>query len=258
MMLKRFIGGALVVLIVVLSLTNYVALFVFTMLISVLAVNEFYRATENKRMKPLILEGTILTTGLLFCFAIRDFYILYFVATTFFLATRLLFTQNKYNIVDIAITVFGILYIGLMLGHLFFFIKHEYHLMRWMIFIIAWSTDTSAYFSGYLFGNKKLCPNISPEKTVEGAIGGIVGSMLASAAFAFFLFPEHMFSVIALGFFGSILSQMGDLIASAIKRYAGIKDFGSIVLGHGGILDRFDSIIFTAPAVYYFAIYVIM
>ncbi|MBN4067789.1 phosphatidate cytidylyltransferase [Alkaliphilus transvaalensis] len=257
-MLKRFIGGALVVIVVTLSLTNIVTFFAFIMLISLLAVNELYRAFENKQSRPMIFEGVLLTGALLICFAIRDYYLLYFVVITFFFAAKLLFAHNKYNVVDIATTIFGILYIGLMLGHSFFFIKHDYFFMIWLVFIIAWATDTSAYFSGYLFGNKKLCPEISPKKTVEGAIGGICGSVLASAAFAYIMIPEQMFLVILLGFLGSITSQIGDLIASAIKRHAGIKDFGNIVPGHGGILDRFDSIIFTIPLVYYFVTYIMV
>ncbi|HSH36827.1 phosphatidate cytidylyltransferase, partial [Schnuerera sp.] len=120
------------------------------------------------------------------------------------------------------------------------------------IFIIAWGTDTFAYLTGSLFGKNKLCPKLSPKKTVEGSIGGIIGSIILTLIFVKYygLFPIWKFFLLA--FLGSIIAQLGDLNASKIKRVTGIKDYGFIMPGHGGILDRFDSILFTAPFVYYF------
>ncbi len=125
-----------------------------------------------------------------------------------------------------------------------------------MFFILAWGTDTCAYFTGYFFGKRKLWEEISPKKTIEGAIGGIVGATILAFAFAYVLKPSFMYYAIPLGVIGSIVSQMGDLIASKIKRYVDIKDYGHIMPGHGGVLDRFDSIILTAPLVYYYVIIV--
>ncbi len=125
---------------------------------------------------------------------------------------------------------------------------------------IAWMSDTGAYFCGNFFGKKKLCPEISPKKTIEGFIGGIIVCLicvvLISVTFNNYIFPEkqqiNYFLVLVLGFVGSLLSSLGDLCFSTIKRRCGVKDFGNLMPGHGGILDRFDSVIFVVPYVYIF------
>lgn len=129
-----------------------------------------------------------------------------------------------------------------------------------LIFISAWSCDTFAYFSGRLFGKHKLIPHVSPNKTVEGAIGGVIGSVICSLIYLLILYklPSTDFIVrinrwiigfAAIGFAGGICSQIGDLIASAIKRDEDIKDFGWIFPGHGGFMDRFDSVMFISPII---------
>ena len=126
-----------------------------------------------------------------------------------------------------------------------------------LIFIGSWITDTCAYFSGMLFGKHKLAPTISPKKTVEGAAGGALGTMLVMTVYAlcvkhFAAVNLNLPGVIILGILCGIFSQTGDLCASIIKREHGIKDFGHIMPGHGGVMDRFDSLIFVSPIVYYF------
>ena len=126
-----------------------------------------------------------------------------------------------------------------------------------MVFVGAWVTDTFAYFSGRLFGKHKLIPEVSPKKTVEGAIGGIVGAAVLGFLYGTF-FKNNMIQVINPGVISgaacaiaAVISMVGDLAASAIKRNHDIKDYGNLIPGHGGILDRFDSMIFTAPAIYF-------
>ena len=130
---------------------------------------------------------------------------------------------------------------------------------------IAWGGDTCAYFSGYLFGKNKLAPTLSPKKTKEGAVGGILGSVVISWIFTFiycFIKPilensslEYEFSLqqmIAFGVIaamGFVVGIVGDLFASAVKRQAGIKDYGNLMPGHGGVMDRFDSVLLVAPIV---------
>lgn len=123
---------------------------------------------------------------------------------------------------------------------------------------ISWMTDTGAYFSGTFFGKRKLCPSISPKKTIEGVIGGIVFSLAISILICF-LFERFMFDagvrvnfhyIIPISLIGSIISIIGDLAFSAIKRGCHAKDFGNIIPGHGGVLDRFDSVVFVVPFVY--------
>ena len=115
-----------------------------------------------------------------------------------------------------------------------------------------------AYFTGMLLGKHKLCPKISPKKTIEGSIGGILGSVILCAAFSAIFVPQLLVHSIIIGVLGGIISQFGDLTASIFKRKMGIKDYGNLIPGHGGILDRFDSVLFTAPMVYYYILLVLM
>lgn len=135
--------------------------------------------------------------------------------------------------------------------------------MVWMIFISSWICDTCAYLVGMAVGKHKLAPILSPKKSIEGAIGGVVGAGLVGALFGF-LVLENVFAdqnitwiaaVICAA--GAVISQVGDLAASGIKRNHNIKDYGKLIPGHGGIMDRFDSVLFTAPIIYYLAILLI-
>ena len=121
----------------------------------------------------------------------------------------------------------------------------------------AWMTDTMAYFSGKFLGKHKLCPNVSPNKTIEGAVGGVIGNVIASTVmflvFDKFFFTMHTFvwwQIIIISAILSVISMFGDLSASMIKRNHGIKDFGNIFPGHGGVMDRIDSCLFVLPALY--------
>lgn len=126
----------------------------------------------------------------------------------------------------------------------------------WMTFISAWGSDTCAYFTGVLFGKHKITPRLSPKKSVEGCIGGVIGAGLLGLVYGLVLknlgrLPaEDLWAYPLLGTCGSVVGQIGDLAASAIKRDFGIKDYGKCIPGHGGIMDRFDSVIFTAPLIY--------
>ena len=132
----------------------------------------------------------------------------------------------------------------------------------WLVFIGAFVTDTCAYFVGKSVGRHKLCPNISPKKTVEGAIGGVLGAgvafvlfgLIVNLVFGKYLGGGHLslWLLFVLGIIAAVVSEIGDLTASAIKRQFNIKDFGTILPGHGGILDRCDSIILVAPTVFLF------
>ena len=128
----------------------------------------------------------------------------------------------------------------------------------WIPFI-AWVCDTCAYFAGRAFGKHKLAPVLSPKKTIEGSIGGIAGSVAVGAIFGYLLYVNEthnittVYVLMAITFVGSIIAQIGDLLASGIKRDHNIKDYGTIIPGHGGIMDRFDSVIFVIPCIYFLA-----
>ncbi|WP_326909170.1 phosphatidate cytidylyltransferase [Sedimentibacter sp. MB31-C6] len=122
----------------------------------------------------------------------------------------------------------------------------------WIVYIIAFGSDTFAYFTGKLFGRHKLYPQVSPNKTIEGAIGGILGCTIISLFYFDYLRINKYIYIIIFSVSASVFSMLGDLAASKIKREYKIKDFGNFLPGHGGILDRFDSVLFVAPVVYYF------
>ncbi len=126
----------------------------------------------------------------------------------------------------------------------------------WMIFISSWISDTFAYLAGVMLGRHKLAPVLSPKKSVEGSVGGIVGAALFGALFGAYLDStlgqeQYVMILAVVGGVGSVISQVGDLAASAVKRNHEIKDYGNLIPGHGGIMDRFDSVIFTAPITYF-------
>lgn len=125
-----------------------------------------------------------------------------------------------------------------------------------LIFLCAWSSDTFAYFTGKFIGRHKLIPHVSPNKTVEGSIGGIVGAVIICSVYLYVLnitigiqSPWLLIGVL-VGITGGLFGQIGDLVASSIKRDTGVKDFGSIFPGHGGVMDRFDSVMFIAPVIF--------
>lgn len=171
----------------------------------------------------------------------------------------------KYSAAQLFATVFGFLYVPVMLSYIFR-TREEIRLGEWivfMIFLASWVSDTCAYFVGRMLGKKKLAPVLSPKKTVEGSLGGIIGSAVLSAVYGLLMCinvgePYFIIAIFAvIGAAGSAISQIGDLAASGIKRNYEIKDYGNLIPGHGGILDRFDSVIITAPIVFYLAYFLI-
>lgn len=132
----------------------------------------------------------------------------------------------------------------------------------WLILFSSWGCDTCAYCTGMLFGKHKMSPVLSPKKSVEGAVGGVVGAAALGALYGFAI-KERFGDERVIGFFalicgvGALISMVGDLAASAIKRNADIKDYGKLIPGHGGVMDRFDSVIFTAPVIYFMAVFLL-
>lgn len=153
-----------------------------------------------------------------------------------------------------AMSVTGIFYGGFLFTFLAF-IKRDFGPMGGhfvvLVLVVAWMADTGAYTFGRLFGNRKLYPAVSPKKTRAGALGGVIGSIIGASVVRV-LFLEHMSwaDILAIAVVGSVLGQLGDLAESLIKRSRGVKDSGSILGGHGGILDRCDAVLFIAPFVY--------
>lgn len=258
-MLTRILTGVIAVpLLIFIVMSGGLILKLSTLVVVLIALREFYHSFHQKEIYPLSYVGYLIT--ILMYVTPTSFNInLSFLLITFAVLIIFLFNK-KVTLTDISITLLGFLYISYFLLHIILTSTLDSNLIIWLIFIIAWFADTSAYFAGNflgskLFGPKKLFPEVSPKKTIEGFIGGILGSTLASFIFSYLFIPNFLVHSIILGSLGSIISQTGDLVASKIKRSVGIKDFGNIMPGHGGILDRFDSILLIAPIVYYYSLF---
>lgn len=249
--IKRTITGLILVLVTIfLTLKGGVLLSYFIFLISVIGLREFYNAIDKKNYTPISVVGYISCLFfLLNSLGYEKINLNFIIASTIITLMIIFIFKKNIKLADISITIFSIFYIPFLFQHIIYLDGYIY---IWLVFITAWGTDTFAYLSGNLFGKTKLSPNLSPNKTVEGSIGGILGSILLTIIFSKYLqlFPQWKF--VLLSALAAFIAQLGDLAASKIKRVTNIKDYGFIIPGHGGILDRFDSILFTAPFVYYF------
>lgn len=168
------------------------------------------------------------------------------------------FTYPKFKADQVMPAFFGVVYVAVMLSFIYLTRNlPDGKFLVWLIFLCSWGCDTCAYCAGMLLGKHKMAPKLSPKKTVEGAVGGVLGAALLGFLYGAY-FEGHMVELARPGVISAaacaiaaVISQIGDLAASAIKRNHGVKDYGHLIPGHGGILDRFDSMIFTAPAIYF-------
>lgn len=220
-------------------------------IIAMIGIRELYKAMENIQIKPIYLLGYLWTTVLFLNTLLEFNYFELILALTTIVLLISIVLREKIEVSDISMTILGMIYIPFLLFHV---VKLDGSIYIWLIFIISFGTDTFAYIAGNLFGKNKLCPKVSPNKTVEGSIGGIIGSSTLVIIFSLYFNLGPLWKMVILSIICSTLAQLGDLVASKIKRLTGIKDYGFIMPGHGGALDRFDSIIFTAPVVYYYII----
>ena len=219
------------------------------MLVSSLGVLEFHQVVVRGNL--LTLSVTLLSNLALQGIAFTgqmDILLLSILSVLMAFLLIMLFTQATKE--EVFASFFSFLYIGGLLSFLLLFPRRNPAYVL-LVFLASWAQDTFAYCAGMLFGKHPLCPAISHKKTIEGAIGGMVGAQLFTIPFQLLFFPELSWGIIFPAiFFGSIVSQLGDLIASYFKREVGVKDYGNIFRGHGGILDRFDSVLFAAPVVW--------
>jgi len=242
----------------------------FVDLFIVLGLFEFYRMMGAKGMHPYrgigIVSGLTLSTYMYFRSGMYANFFLAFVLIAI-MGLELTRKDNRMAVYHVATTVFGIVYVAFLGSHLVLLrelplqIARPYELGARFVFLaftVTWASDTGAYVIGSLFGRRPLLPRVSRSKTWEGALGGVAFSALAgyisSVTFARFLHPGW---AVALGAMCSVIGLLGDLFESMLKRDAEIKDTSQIIPGHGGVLDRFDSLLFTVPLIYYFLKFVI-
>lgn len=180
-----------------------------------------------------------------------------------FLMAVYVLTFPKFHAEQVMAAFFGVFYVAVMLSYIYQIrMLNGGIILVWFVFLSSWICDTCAYLAGVTMGRRKLAPILSPNKSIEGSVGGVLGSFLFSVLFGILfekslkqVFENPALSCGIVGALGAVVSQIGDLCASAMKRNKEIKDYGTLIPGHGGILDRFDSVIFVAPAIYYLCIY---
>ena len=259
---KRLSSGIL--LICVLLIVLYIGgdlLFCACAILSIVGLIELFRVFKLEN-SMLAYTGYLLT---IFYYIILIFYkstgiLLFLIALLLFLLIFYVFSYPKYSIKEVAMIFFGIIYVAITFSFIYLIReKNEFgKYVVWLIFIASWGSDTFAYCTGMLLGKHKFLPLLSPNKTIEGVIGGVIGAAILGIIYNL-LFLQRFDSDITYSTLriavacatGSIISMLGDLTASAIKRDYNVKDYGNIIPGHGGILDRFDSVIFTAPALFF-------
>jgi len=227
------------------------------LLISVIGVKEFFDGFNACDIRPsrkiAIAMAIILYAGYLTLGNVSDFVGVWLVASV--MASLVYGWDIKSRgISDSIATLTGIVYVVLFPYFIVLIDASRYKHLTWLVLIAAFGADIMAYFSGMAFGKHKMAPNLSPKKTIEGAVGGIVGSAVVCGLFGYFAAPHLFIHSVIIGLAGAPVSMCGDLTASAYKRKMGIKDYGRLIPGHGGIMDRFDSILFTAPFVYYYIV----
>lgn len=263
--LKRWITGIIVVpaLVAIILLCPE---FVFTLLITFLVLVGVYEYNgmvfQEKggwEKTEGFVTGAVIPLAAYFGGVPLMFAAVVFAFHVFFLLFLARIRQHPMELSSLMKVVFGYMYIPLMMSF-FILLRSMEQGIIWVIFIVVmtFSSDISAYYTGKYHGKRKLYPAVSAKKTVEGALGSMVGTVAGAVLFKLIFFPElPLLHSLVLGFMGGTLGQLGDLCASSIKRISMVKDSGSFLPGHGGILDRLDSFIFIIPFVYFYAVLVI-
>lgn len=261
--LSGVVGAALVLAIILFASPKWFNLVVsVACIISLYELCKTFKLLEKKPMAVLVFVFALLLLSAVFMGFSRDFLTLILVGYLMLLLICAIFWNGKIKFSDVCTAFFSLIYAVLLLYHIGFIRSMQNGVALLFIpFLGAWMPDTFAYFSGTLFGKHKLIPSVSPKKTVEGAIGAVIGCIISFVVYGLIVdyavgLSVNYLTLIILAVLCAIVAQLGDLSASVIKREFGVKDFGNLIPGHGGIIDRIDSLIFVAPLVYYFLLYI--
>lgn len=260
-MKTRIISGIVMVPLLLIIYFGGIPLLAAAALIADVGVTEFYNGFENMGVHPskpiAYVMITILYAGHLFL-GVNHTFLMAWVILSMMVSMIYGWKITERKPYDAVATLTALVYIVLFSYHIVIIDNTPYPKMTWLVVIAAFGSDIMAYFTGYFLGKHKMAPNLSPKKTIEGAVGGVVGSAVLCGIFGYFFYPTMMVHCMIIGVLGGMVAEAGDLTASMFKRGMGIKDYGHLIPGHGGIMDRFDSVIFVAPAVCYYILFVLV
>lgn len=258
----RLLSGILLVIIALITIiSGGDVLFATILAISLIGMTEIYKVLEiNKKLLGCVGYVTAIAYFGLIRFGRTDMVTFLTIAFLIVLMAVYVFAYPKYRSEHVMLAFFGLFYVAFMLSYVYQIrMLEQGAFLVWLAFLCSWGCDTCAYCVGVLFGKHKLAPVLSPKKSIEGAVGGVAGAALLGTIYAAAVnhfapsTGADMLQYAIICAVGAAISQVGDLAASAIKRNHDIKDYGKLIPGHGGILDRFDSVIITAPIIFYMA-----
>ncbi len=229
---------------------------VWLVLLGLLSLVALYEMLKTLKLdKTAFMWAAYIACVLLYCMLLLDhFDLILIVLIVYFIAIMTIYVIKwpSYEVTDISKALFSFFYAAFILSFMYQIrVMNNGIYYMWLVFISAWGSDTCAYLVGILIGKHKVPSTLSPKKTIEGCIGGVIGAGIIGFIYGNILSDISLAVIFAsICMAGSIVSQIGDLAASAVKRNMDIKDYGKIIPGHGGVMDRFDSIIFVTPVIY--------
>lgn len=259
----RLLSGILLVIIALITIiSGGDILFATLLIISLIGMTELYKVLKvNHQLLGVVGYAAAILYYVLIRMNRADMVTMLTIAYLIAVMAVYVFSYPKYRSEHVMLTFFGLFYVAVMLSYVYQIrMLEQGAFLVWLVILCSWGCDTCAYCVGMLIGKHKMAPVLSPKKSVEGGIGGVVGAALLGAIYALAInkfaagADADVLQYALICGVGGMISQVGDLAASAIKRNHEIKDYGKLIPGHGGILDRFDSVIFTAPIIYYMAI----
>ena len=254
----RLISGIVLVIIALATIISGSWILFFTLLaVSLIGMRELYKVMKASDEHVTVLELVGYLGAVLYYIAMKadfgNYGTMAIIISMILILFVYVFGYPKYHAEQVMAAFFGVVYVAVMLSFIYLTRSlPDGKFLVWLIFLCSWGCDTCAYCVGMLIGKHKMAPVLSPKKSIEGAVGGVAGAALLGVIYAAAT-QGKMAEYALICAVGALISMVGDLAASAIKRNQNIKDYGKLIPGHGGILDRFDSVIITAPVIYYLA-----
>ena len=254
----RLISGIVLVIIALATIISGSWILFFTLLaVSLIGMRELYKVMKVSDEHVTVLELVGYLGAVLYYISMKadfgNYGTMAIIISMILILFVYVFGYPKYHAEQVMAAFFGVIYVAVMLSFIYLTRSlPDGKFLVWLIFLCSWGCDTCAYCVGMLIGKHKMAPVLSPKKSIEGAVGGVAGAALLGVIYAAAT-QGKMAEYALICAVGALISMVGDLAASAIKRNQNIKDYGKLIPGHGGILDRFDSVIITAPVIYYLA-----